>query len=92
MELPIVQLALIGILLVASVALLAKGAASGDMIVAGGNVLWLWAVGGFLIGAVTLYQVPVKATHAADSQSAWNMIHRGKPAEVCHGSCGSASG
>ena len=31
-------------------------------------------------------------THAAASQSAWNMVHRGKRVGVCHGGCGSAAG
>src|SRR5438445_5050367 len=39
-----------------------------------------------------LYPIPVRATHGRDSQGAWDVIHRGKPVGVCHGSGSRASG
>ena len=36
---------------------------------------------------MSLYQLPVKATHVGDSQSEADVIHRGKRVGVCHG-CG----
>src|SRR6266567_3378165 len=33
----------------------------------------------------SLYQVPMKATHAGDFQSEADVIHRGKRVGVCHG-------
>src|ERR1700731_3497651 len=41
---------------------------------------------------IVLYQIRLMPTHAAASQSAWNMVHRGKRVGVCHGGCGSAAG
>jgi hypothetical protein len=51
-ELYLIEFGLIGVLLVASVMLFAKVAVSGGgdaLMIAGGNFLWLWTIGAFLL-------------------------------------------